>query len=634
MAVPMHEAARDAAHDPDTFVIPAPSDCPYVAPLTLHVDASDRWRGILRVRETIPVEVTGTGAGAVGGGGEVVLLYPKWLPGFHAPVAPIELLSGLSFTAGGRQLGWRRHPTMVHAFAVAVPPGVETIEAEFQFLSPTDASQGRVISSPELLCLPWNAAVLYPAGHGADQIQVDAHLTLPEDWSAACAIPSRRTERNRLTFERSSLDTLIDSPVLAARHLRTYALDEYVNLRVAAAEPHLLEANAAQIAAHAAVTAEAALLFGSRPFDRFEMLLALSDTLSTAGVEHHRSFEAVSVPGYFAEWDDHVTRRDTIPHEFIHSWNGKHRRGADSCTASFDRPIQNSLLWVYEGQTQYWTNVLCARAGLWTTEQTLGALAINAARYDARPGSRWRPLLDTTRDPIIAARSPLPWPSWQRSEDYYAEGALLWLEVDTRLRELSGDTCSLDDFARRFFGGVDGDWSTRPYDIDEVIDALEALAAFDWRDFLLHALRDTRDGTLLGGVERGGYRLHYGDTPNAFQQCQEAETGIADFTHTIGLTVSGDGRVGDVLWHGAAFDAGLTIGATIVAVEGRSFSVERLRAALIGPENAERELLVQRGSTVRPVMLRIPGHLRYPCLVRLPDTPDRLGAILRSRRGS
>ena len=623
MISPSDETTHDDAQHRDTFAIPAPEDVAYVGALALWVDASDRWRGVLRVCEIIPVA----------GAGELILLYPKWLPGFHAPVAPIELLAGLSFTAAGAPLAWRRHPTMVHAFAVTVPDGVDAIEAAFQFLSPTDAAQGRVISAPELLCLPWHTAILYPAAHSASHLAIDVRLTLPEAWTAACAVPVTCVDANALTFERCSLDTLIDSPVLASRHLRTYALDEHVQLRVAAEEPHLVEASAAQVAAHAAVVAEALLLFGSRAYDRFEMLLALSDTLSTAGIEHHRSFEAVSVPGYFAEWDKHVTRRDTIPHEFIHSWNGKHRRGADSCTASFDRSIQNSLLWVYEGQTQYWTNVLCARSGLWSVEQTLGALALNAARYEARPGSRWRPLIDTTRDPIIAARSPLPWPSWQRSEDYYSEGALLWLEVDTRLRELSGDTRSLDDFARRFFGGADGDWSTRPYGLDDVVHELDALVPFDWRSFLLEALEETRAGTLLGGLARGGYGLDYDATPNPYQRCQEAETGIADLTHTIGLTVAQDGRIADVLWHGAAFDAGLTIGTAIEAVAGRPFSVERLRACL-AVDGVDLELLVRRGSTLRSVTLRRPRRPRYPTLVRLADQPDRLGAILRPRRAS
>ncbi|WP_183943087.1 M61 family metallopeptidase [Sphingomonas sp. BK580] len=612
----------DAGDEPAAFTIPEPADRPYGHPLALHVDASDRWRGILRVSERVPVDAPG----------DLILLYPKWLPGFHAPVAPIELLAGLHFEADGRALEWRRHPVMVHAFAVSVPDGVAAVTAEFQFLSPTDPAQGRVISSPEMLLLPWNATVLYPAGHAAGQIMLDASLTLPEGWSAACAIASAHRKGERVVFERSALDTLVDSPVLAGRHMMTFPLEKHVSLHVAADEPRQTAFANDQLALHRAVVAETVELFGSRSFDRFEMLLALSDTLTAAGVEHHRSFEAVTVPGYVTDWDKHVTRRDTIPHEFVHSWNGKHRRGADSCAPSFDRPIRNDLLWVYEGQTQYWTNVLCARSGLWTEEETLGALALTAARYEARPGSRWRPLLDTTRDPIIAARSPLPWPSWQRSEDYYAEGALLWLEVDTRLRELSGDTRSLDDFARSFFGGAEGDWSTRPYDLEEVADRLDAIAPFHWRAFLLEAVHDTREGTLLGGLSRGGYRLDYAGTLNAYQRCLEGETGIADLTHTIGLSVGGDGRVTDVLWGGAAFDAGVTIGTVIVAVDRLPFSVERLRAALTDRADKRVEMVVRRGATVRTIALRTPGHLRYPRLVRVLDQPDRLSAILRPRR--
>jgi len=608
---------------PDDFTIPPPTDHRFDGVIALDVDATDRWRGIVSVRAHIPVAATG----------ELVLLYPKWLPGFHAPVAPIELLAGLSFTADDAPLAWRRHPTIVHAFAVVVPPGVDTVTAAFQFVSPTDASQGRVVSAPELLCLPWNAVVLYPAGYAARGIDIDARLTLPPGWRAACAIAHTAAGDDTIAFDQVALDTLVDSPVLAGRHLRSYPLSNRVSLNVAGDEPHLVDATAEQLAPHAALVEEAVLLFGSRPFDRFEMLLALSDTLGTAGIEHHRSFEAVSVPSYFTHWDDHAVRRDTIPHEFVHSWNGKHRRGADACSSSFDTPIHNSLLWVYEGQTQYWTNVLCARSGLWSSEQALGALAVTAARYQARPGSRWRPLSDTTRDPIIAARSPLPWPSWQRSEDYYGEGALLWLDVDTRLRELSHDACSLDNFATRFFGGTDGDWSTRPYELDDVVRQLDELAAFDWRGFLDHALHDTRAGTLLDGVERAGYTLAFAEQPGAYQRQQEAETGSIDLTYSLGMTVAGDGRITDVLWGGAAFDAGLTIGTTIGAIAGRDFSPERLKEAVDRSGDAALDLMVRRGSMLRTLALPARGRARYPELVRRAGTPDRLGAILRPRRG-
>lgn len=521
---------------PELPPIPDPVDAPYPGVIRLTVDVTDVRRGIFRAHETIPVERAG----------ELMLLYPKWLPGFHSPQAPIELFAGLRVRAGDRDCTWRRHPVTVNAFAIEVPDGVDAIEAEFQFLSPTDASQGRVLCSPDMLCLPWHTVVLYPTGHYARQIAVEASLIVPPAWQLACALRFDGPSDGIVKFEATTLDVLVDSPVLAGRHVRRETLDDQVHLTIVADQPHQLAAKREHIDRHRAVVEQADRLFGTRPYDRFEMLLALSDTLSSEGIEHHRSFEAVSLPGYFTDWAGSFVRRDTIPHEYVHSWNGKHRRGKDSWQPCFEKPIRNSLMWVYEGQTQYWSQILCARSGLWTPEQTLGALAQTAARYDVRPGSRWRPTIDTRRDPIIAARAPLPWPSWQRSEDYYAEGSLVWLDVDTRLRELSGDTRSLDDFARAFFGAEAADPTTDTYDFEEVIATLNGVAAYEWKRFFEEQLTRTHDHAPLAGLERGGYRLVYRDTPSAYQAGYEAVSGTIDLTHAIGLTLTPGGKITDV----------------------------------------------------------------------------------------
>ena len=607
---------------PQPPALPEPRDEPYGATLGVHVDATDVARGIFRVRETIPVAHAG----------ELFLLYPKWLPGFHAPQAPIELFAGLRIHADGRDLTWKRHPVTVNAFAIEIPPGVTAIEAEFQFLSPTDPSQGRVLCSPTMLCLPWNTTILYPAGHYARRIMVEASLAVPDGWQLACALAQVGQADGVVRFEPTSLDILVDSPVLAGRHVRREALDPQVHLTIVADQPHLLAATPDQLARHRAVVEQADRLFGSRPYDRFEMLLALSDDLSSAGIEHHRSFEAISTPDYFRNWDTNVARRDTIPHEYVHSWNGKHRRGADSWTPCFEMPIRNSLMWVYEGQTQYWSYVLSARSGLWTAEHARGALAQTAARYDIRPGSRWRPMIDTTRDPIIAARAPLPWTSWQRSEDYYSEGALIWLDVDTRLRALSRDTRSLDDFARAFFATTDGDRTTRTYQVDDVIDALDAVASFDWRGVFAEQLTKTHDHAPLAGLARGGYRLVYRDHPNSYQVSYESVFGQADLTHAIGLTVTPEGRITDVLWDGPAYDAGLTVGTSIVGVEGRRFSTEALCDAVRDTvRTGAVTLVVARGAHVRTATIAASQGLRYPHLERIADSRARIDEILAPR---
>jgi predicted metalloprotease with PDZ domain len=619
---------RDAAGlptpqpQPELPTVGEPRDAPYPGTLQLEVDATDVARRIYRVRETIPVERAGS----------LMLLYPKWLPGFHAPQAPIELFAGLVIRAMGETLTWKRHPVTVNAFHLDVPEGVAEIEAEFQFLSPTDAEQGRVIVTPDMLSLQWNTVLLYPAGHYARQITVQPCLVLPEGWDLACALDLDGRDSATWSFRATPLDVLVDSPVFAGLHFRRVPLDDRgaVHLNLIADEAHLLAATEEQIAPHRALVKQADRLFRARHFDRFEMLLALSEEMTGIGVEHHRSCEAVSVPNYFSDWEQTFVRRDTLPHEYVHSWNGKHRRGADSWQPCFEKPIRSSLMWVYEGQTQYWSHVLCARSGLWSKEQTLGAIAQTAARYDVRPGSRWRPTIDTTRDPIIAARAPLPWPSWQRSEDYYAEGSLIWLDVDTRLRALTGGERSLDDFARQFFGSHDGAWITDTYVVDDVYRSLNDIAPFDWRQFFDEQLKDTHERAPLDGIERGGYRLVYRDTPSAFEVGSQAVFGRVDLSHSIGLTLSPEGRISDVLWDGPAFEAGLTAAATIVAVKGRRFDPDTLlRAIADAVDGSAIELTVSKGRHVTPVRIAYHGGLRFPDLEPVAGARDYLGDILR-----
>jgi predicted metalloprotease with PDZ domain len=606
---------------PQPAPVPEPDDVPYRGVLRLAVDATDVLRRIYQVREAIPVPKPGP----------MVLLYPKWLPGFHAPQAPIELFAGLVITAGDREIAWKRHPVTINAFHIDIPEGVAEIEAAFQFLSPTDPSQGRVIVTPDMLALQWNTVVLYPAGHFARQIEVAASLTVPDGWQLACALDRQGQDGSTTRFKPAPLDVLVDSPVFAGRHFRQVALDAEgtVRLNLVADRPELLGATPEQIAPHRALIAQCDRLFGARHFDHYEMLLALSDEMTGIGVEHHRSFDAVTLPGYFLAWDETFARRDTIPHEFVHSWNGKHRKGADSWSPCFELPIRNSLMWVYEGQTQYWSRVLCARSGLWSAEQALGALAQTAATYDVRPGSRWRPTVDTTRDPIIAARSPLPWTSWQRSEDYYSEGSLIWLDVDTRLRELSGDSLSLDDFARNFFGRNGGEWRvTDTYEFDDVVQALDALAPFDWAGYFVEQLEGKRAGTQLDGLERGGYRLVYRDRPSAFTVSSDAVFGTVSLSFSLGLTLDAQGKLKDVLWDGPAFGAGLTAGSELVAVNGRAFSADDLEQAIAaGASGGPIELVVRTGRHVRTVTIAYDGGLRYPHLERIDGARGRLDEI-------
>jgi predicted metalloprotease with PDZ domain len=602
----------------------SPRDEPYPATIRVKVDATDTDRRIFNTHLTIPVVRAGL----------MTLLYPKWLPGYHSPEAPIELFAGLVITADGERLAWRRDPVEVHAFHIDVPEGVCEIEAEFQFLSPTSTAQGRVVVTPSMLNLQWNTVLLYPAGYFSRGITVAASVTLPPEWQFGCALAVASVSGDTTLFEPVSLDVLVDSPMFAGRHFRRVELDARgpVRLNIVADHADQLMMTDAQVEPHRALVAEADLLFGARHYDHYDFLLALSDELGGIGVEHHRSSETATVANYFTDWDGSAPKRDTIAHEYTHSWNGKFRRGADSWTPTFETPIRNSLMWVYEGQTQYWGQVLAARSGLWTPDMAIGAIAQTAASYDIRRGRDWRAMSDTTRDPIIAARAPLPWASWQRSEDYYSEGQLVWLEIDTMIRAFSDDARSLDDFAAAFFGMDDGSYVTRPYDFAEVVATLGTVAAHDWAGFLIEKLERKGGGAPLGGVERGGYRLVYRDTPTDYGAKSDAAMGSLNLMFSIGVTVSADGVLNEVIWGSPAFDARLVAGASLVAVNGEDYAPAALKRAITAGAHGEPiVLIVKDAKRYRTVEIAYPHGLRYPHFEPIADT-RRLDRILAPRR--
>lgn len=610
---------------PEPRLIPLPEDKPYPGRLDLRVDATDVRRRILNVEQRIPVS----------GPGPMTLLYPKWLPGFHSPASAIELLAGLEIYAGGDRLDWRRDPVEMHAFHIEAPQGVDQLDIRFQFLTPTSSSQGDVCITRAVASIRWGALLLYPAGYFSRGIEVAASVTLPPGWSHATALEVLATQGEQTHFAPVALDVLVDSPILASRWLRTFDLDEAgeVRLALAADAAEDLEIAAEHLERMRVLIDQVDAQFGARHFDRYVFLAALSDELGGGGVEHHRCCEIVLKAKHFIAWTANTPARDVFAHEYIHSWNGKHRRGADSWTPSFERPIRNSLMWVYEGLTQYWGEVLTARAALWSQDQALDTLARTAALYDNRPGSRWRPMSDTTRDPIIAERSPLPWPSWQRSEDYYAEGQLMWLDVDTLLRELTGDERSLDDFARSFFGHHDRQVETDTYDMAELISALSAIAPHDWSGFFEARLESREAGAPLDGLRRGGYRLEYTETPNTFMAADDALSGMVNLRFSVGLTLTEGGAIQEVIWESPAFDAGLVASAQILAVNGRSFSPDVLTRAVGGAnQTGVIALVAEHGGHVETYRLTYGGGLRYPHLAPIAGVRRRLDEICRPKR--
>ncbi len=583
--------------------IPPARDVAYPGTMTLKVDATDIDRALFRVQQRIPVEA-----------GPLTLLVPQWLPGNHAPRGQIEKFVGLVVKAGNRTLTWKRDPVDVFAFHVDVPEGVGAIDLSFQFVSATAADQGRVMVTPEMLNLQWEAVSLYPAGYFTRRIPVSATVTYPRGWQAATALRPTATTANTVTYETVSYETLVDSPVFAGKYFRKDDLGQGVTLNTVADTAKELVAAPETIALHRNLVTQAVKLFGARHFDRYDFLHAITDRMGGIGLEHHRSSENQNDPGYFTDWKASTLDHNLLPHEFTHSWNGKFRRGADLWTPDFKTPMRDSLMWVYEGQTQFWGHMLEARAGLTSKADKLDTLALIAARLDTLPGRQWRSLDDTTNDPVISARRPKGWASWQRSEDYYNEGMLVWIEADAIIRQGTKNARGMDDFARAFFGINDGDWGEVTYTFDDVVKTLNGVMPYDWSTFLSDRLTAKGTGAPLGGFTRSGYRLIYTDTPTEMLKLGMKTGKYLDLTWSLGMNIGKGNKITAVVWDGPSFDAGVTVGQEVIAVSGVPYTDEVMKDAVAAAKGgtAPIRLTLKTDARIRDVEIKWNKGLLYP----------------------
>jgi predicted metalloprotease with PDZ domain len=593
--------------------------------LALTVDATDAPRNLLHVRETILVTP-----------GPLTLLYPKWIPGEHGPTGPVTDLVGLKILAGDEPLAWRRDLVDMCAIHCEVPAGVSALEVSFDYVLPPGAAgfTSGASSTPRLVVLSWNQVVLYPAGLRPDDISVGPGLVLPEGWECATALrPAGQSDATR-RFDPVSLTTLVDSPVAAGAHLRRVDLTPpegpTCTLNIVADSEMALAISGEQAQAHRRLMTEALALFGSHHFAQYNFLLTLSDGVAHFGLEHHQSSDNRLPERTLLDPDIWVRASGLLPHELVHSWNGKYRRPAGLATADFVTPMQGDLLWIYEGLTEYLGNVLTARSGLRTPEQYRDNLALLAAMLDARPGRTWRPLQDTNDAAQLLYEARDDWDALRRNVDFYDEGDLLWLEADVTLRELTDGAKSLDDFCRDFHGGPSGAPALKPYTFEEVVATLDRLAPFDWAQFFTERLRSLEPRAPLGGIERSGWKLVYTETPTATQAAYDRSRERLDLRFSLGIMADKDGVVGDVIPGSPADVAGLAPTMRLVAVDGRKFSHDVLLDALrLGKaKGTGLDLLVQHGDFFEVCAVDWSGGLRYPQLVRDPERPDLLTAIV------
>lgn len=604
--------------------LPQATDQPYPGIVTLDVDATDTRHKVYQVHESIPVTA----------GSLTTLLYPQWETASHGPTAMVNRLAGLLIRAAGKPLEWARDPYNPYAFRVRVPADANTLDLRFQFLSPATSHEGALTMTPALINVQWQSMLLYPAGYYVRDMPFVATLKLPHGFTAFTALDVNRSSDDSLRYSPVSLETLVDSPVYAGTHTRripltTGAHPVFLDL-LADASPSLAISDAT-IARFTRTVEATEQLFGTPPWQRYDMLVSLSNAFpGPGGVEHLASAENNLSADFFTDEHAHLLDRDLIWHELVHAWNGKHRIPQGLWTADFNTPSDDSLLWVYEGQTQFWGEVTAARNGERSRQDTLDMWAFEAARMLARSGRMWKSLADSSLDPVFDAGHHVTWTDWQRREDYYLEGPLFWLDVDATLRQKSADRRSLDDLAHRFFQGANPS-ETSTYSFADLCQALDGIAHGDWATFLRQKLDSHDDNGLLDGLTKNGYELSFTDTPTGYFLQSEQDNGVTDLTFSIGLTVDAKGTVRSLAWQGPAFRAGVSIGTHIVDVNGKVFSSENLKAAVMNSVRQPIRLSIDVEGEPSTVDIPYRGPLRYPHLKRLPGTADGLMAVLTSK---
>jgi predicted metalloprotease with PDZ domain len=595
-------------------------------PVALTVALPNPGQQILYVHETMPVSP-----------GPLTLYYPKFIPGDHAPDGPIDAMMGLEITAAGKRIAWLRDEVDMFTFHLTVPAGADQIDISFQF-----PARDRV--TPNLMGLEWNEAALYQAGYPTKVQMYQPTLVLPPGWRYATALTTEERNGDRITFKPVPFNTLVDSPVVAGKYFRELDLTpagssvhRYLDMAGDSAEA--LDISDAQIAGYRRLVEQAQALFQSHHYDDYHFLLTLSDYVSTGGLEHHQSSDdrARSGAKMFADADHFMLDASLLPHEYTHSWNGKFMRPAELWQPDFESPEHARMLWVYEGLTVYLGDMLTARSGLWSPDTWRQVVAYRAAAMAHQTGREWRPLIDTTIAAQLVYGSPSAWSNWRRQTDFYREGQLFWLAVDMKIRTLSEDRRSIDDFARQFFGVDNGSFVTHTYTFSDVVAALNAVQPYDWATFLQNWLDGVgQEVPLLSGIDASGWRLDYSDQTsqyqNAIENVGEGELEGKGFNEmfSVGLFLDRQGKVEDVLWNGPAFKAGLAPGMELVAIDGHAFSVDVLRSAIAQAQENRKPLQITAkfDGVTQIYSLDYDGGLKYPHLVRAPGTTDYLEEIL------
>lgn len=597
--------------------------------ISISLDASDAPRKILHAQLTIPVTA-----------GTLTLYYPKWIPGEHAPSGPVIDLTGLKFTGNGQILNWRRDLADDWTFHIEIPAGVEEVHATLDYVEPGEDEQSLfsagASATQKMTVISWNQVLLYPKGWTADQITFTASLRLPAGWKFGTPLPISSNSGDEIQFQPVSLYTLVDSPVIAGEYLKVVPLNEGQNppveMDIAADSAGALDAPKEAWDEYSNLVKQATTLFGATHYRDYHFLFSLSDHVAHFGLEHHESNDSRANEQALTDPAARAAYAGLLPHEYVHSWNGKYRRPADLTTSDYQQTMQDDLLWVYEGLTDYLGNVLTARSGLWNPQQYRDEIARVAAYMDHRPGRSWRNLQDTADAAAILYYEPRAWDSWRRGVDYYEEGDLDWLWVDTIIRQQTGGKKSIDDFCKLFHGAPSTPPMVKTYTFDDVVNALNQIAPYDWRGFWNERLTNHGPGAPLGGIENSGWKVTYDENRTDIVRAYEDLGHVIDASYSVGLLVKESGEIQDTIEGMVAARAGIGPDMTIVAVNGRRFTPQVFRQALRETKNSSQplQLLVENTDYFRTFSLDYHDGEKYPHLVRDESKKDMLSDIIRA----
>ena len=595
-------------------------------PIQITADLSEAPRKLYHAEVDIPVQP-----------GPVALTTPKWIPGNHRPTGPVDDITGVVFTANGKVLPWRRDEEDLYEFHVTVPAGVTTLHAHLDCIVTARISD-------KLAVLEWEKLLLYPAKTPVKEIAIQPSVKVPEGWGIGTALTPtdgydpQHPKGGTTHYAATTVEQLEDSPVITGQYFHEFALAPEVTpkhyIDVVSDAPKDSELRPSVLAEVSNLVREAGAAYDSHHYNVYHFLLTLSDVAGGEGLEHGQSSDNGVGEKGFADDAHQLGESDLLSHEFTHSWNGKYRRPYNLYQDNFEKMQQGSLLWVYEGMTQYLGNVLAARSGLKSQEQYRDILALSAASLDYKPGREWRSTEDTAIAASILRGGNPAWANWKRGQDYYQEGELFWLDADTLIRQKTDNKKSLTDFLHIFIGkGGNTGPLIVTYNRDELIADLNQVVKYDWATFLREHIDNLNPRADLAGIEQGGYKLVYTDKPSKSERTMASagsrRGGGIDVWYSIGIRVTGEGNIADVRWNGPADKAKLFPGQKIIAVNGNVFSGDALKDAIKQAKGVTEpiHLILQNDAFVTSADIDYHDGERYPRLVRVDGIPAYLDDI-------